>query len=135
MSNTKKTIGFLDNLNASLLTTVTPEYNQFKKVQKSNLGSVRFDASKNMIKPEYLTIDEVKVRYAEGGKKDGAVVLLLNPLPHSIICFNPIWEKLGKHFRLVALDLPGFGQSEGGLEFMNFEAQGIFLDKFIKVSI
>lgn len=132
MSNTKKTIGFLDNLNASILTTVTPEYNQFKKVQKSNLGSVRFDASKNMIKPEYLTIDGVKVRYAEGGKKDGAVVLLLNPLPHSIICFNPIWEKLGKHFRLVALDLPGFGQSEGGLEFMNFEAQGIFLDKFIR---
>jgi len=32
---------------------------------------------------------------------------------------------------LVALDLPGFGQSEGGLSYMNFAAQSAFLQKFI----
>ncbi|PLW97481.1 MAG: alpha/beta hydrolase [Marinilabiliales bacterium] len=112
--------------------TVTPEFKEFKKVQKTNLGSVRFDETNITMKPEYRTIDGVKIRYAEGGKKDGPVVLLLSPLPHSIVCFNPIWEKLGAHFRLIALDLPGFGRSEGGLEFMSFKAQGNFLDKFVK---
>ena len=132
MSETKKTIGFLDKINANVLMAVTTEYKQVKKVKKTNLGSVRFDASKSTMKPEYRTIDGVKVRYADGGKKDGPVVLLLSPLPHSIVCFSPIWEKLGQHFRMVALDLPGFGRSEGGLEFMSFEAQGNFLDKFVK---
>ena len=111
MSKTNRSIGFLDKLNASVLMTVTPEFKEFKKVQKTNLGSVRFDETNITMKPEYRTIDGVKIRYAEGGKKDGPVVLLLSPLPHSIVCFNPIWEKLGAHFRLIALDLPGFGRS------------------------
>jgi hypothetical protein len=34
--------------------------------------------------------------------------------------------------RLVASDLPGFGRSKDGFEFMSFEAQGNFLDKFVK---
>ena len=32
---------------------------------------------------------------------------------------------------LVALDLPGFGRSEGGYEHMSFEAQSAFLEAFI----
>ena len=31
MSKTKKTIGFLDKINASVLTTVTPEYQTVQK--------------------------------------------------------------------------------------------------------
>ena len=33
---------------------------------------------------------------------------------------------------MVALDLPGFGKSEGGMSYMTFKAQSAFLQKFIK---
>ena len=80
----------------------------------------------------YEDIDGVKVRFAQGGTADGPTVLLLSPLPQSILCFTQIWEELGRYCRLVALDLPGFGRSEGGLEFMSFDAQSRFLENFIR---
>ena len=57
------------------------------------------------------------------GTADAPTVLLLSPLPQSIICFDQIWPMLSDRFNLVALDLPGFGRSEGGAEVMTFEAQ------------
>jgi pimeloyl-ACP methyl ester carboxylesterase len=83
------------------------------------------------MKPQYRRVNGVKVRLAEGGKADGPLLLLLCPLPQSILAFDSIWQLLSDRFRLVALDLPGFGRSEGGLEFMTFEAQGKFLRAFI----
>ncbi len=55
----------------------------------------------------------------------------MNPLPQSIVAFAPLWNGLASHFNLYAYDLPGFGGSEGGLEYMTFEAQGRFLHEFI----
>ena len=78
-----------------------------------------------------MSIAGVKVRYASAGKSDGPTALLLSPLPQSILAFNPIWDRLAERCRLVALDLPGFGRSEGGSEFMTFRAQGDFLHAFI----
>ena len=45
------------------------------------------------MKPEYHTIAGIKVRVAEGGKQDGPVVLLLSPLPQSILCYDLIWSR------------------------------------------
>lgn len=83
------------------------------------------------IKPEYKNIEGVKVRYASAGKSGGPTARLLNPLPQSILAFDPIWERLCEQLRVVGLDLPGFGRSEGGLEFMTFKAQGDFLRAFV----
>jgi pimeloyl-ACP methyl ester carboxylesterase len=55
------------------------------------------------------------------------------PPPQSILAFDSIWDRLAQQFRVVALDLPGFGRSEGGVEFMTFQAQGDFLRAFIDV--
>ena len=38
--------------------------------------------------------------------------LLLSPWPESIFCYEPTWSRLSEHTQLVAVDLPGFGQSE-----------------------
>ena len=65
------------------------------------------------------------------GSPDNPTVILLNPLPQSIVAFAPIWEQLASQFNLYAYDLPGFGRSEGGNEMMTFEAQGQFLRDFI----
>lgn len=132
MNTTSDPIGVLGKLNASVLLAVTPEYAQIKKAKRPGAGRAEPRLAHITMQLEYQTIDGIKVRYAQGGKQDGPVVLLLSPLPQSILCYDPIWNKLEKDCRLVALDLPGFGRSGGGLEFMSFEAQGRFLDKFIR---
>jgi len=48
------------------------------------------------------------------------------------VAFAPIWPALAARFDLVAVDLPGFGRSSGGLEWMTFAAQGRFLKALIE---
>ena len=59
----------------------------------------------------WRTIDGLKVRYAQGGEGDEKVVLF-SPWPESIFAFSPVWAGLTRQFEVLALDLPGFGQSE-----------------------
>jgi pimeloyl-ACP methyl ester carboxylesterase len=132
MNTTRDPIGTLGRLNAGVLLGVTPEYAQIKKARRPGAGRAESRPAKLSMKPEYRTIAGTKVRIAQGGKQDGPVVLLLCPLPQSILCYDPIWRRLEKHCRLVALDLPGFGRSDGGLEFMSFEAQSRFLVEFVR---
>ena len=119
--------------NAKVLLSVTPEYPEFKRLKRVGAGRAEKRQVNFSMKTQYQTVDGVKVRYAQGGCEGGPVILLLSPLPQSILCYDPIWNKLEKHCQLFALDMPGFGQSEGGVEFMSFEAQSQFLEKFIKV--
>ena len=132
MTSTADPIGLFGKLNAGVLLTVTPEYREIKAARRPGAGRAEPREALFTMHPEYRNIDGVKVRYAQGGKQDGPVVLLLSPLPQSILCFDLIWSKLGERCRLVALDLPGFGRSEGGMEFMSFEAQSRFLHTFVR---
>jgi len=132
MKSTSKPIGLFDKINSSVLLAVTPEYGKIKAARREGAGRVDAAFRPPVMQPQYRTIAGVKVRFAEGGKEDGPVVLLLSPLPQSILCYEPIWKIIGKHCRLVALDLPGFGRSEGGMAFMSFDAQSRFLDEFVR---
>ena len=132
MNSTRDPIGLFGKLNAGVLLAVTPEYQKIKAARREGAGRIASSPRSIVMQTEYRTIAGVKVRYAEGGKQDGPLVLLLSPLPQSILCYDPIWTELGVHCRLVALDLPGFGRSEGGLEFMSFDAQSRFLDQFVR---
>ncbi|MGI9522940.1 MAG: alpha/beta fold hydrolase [Hyphomicrobiaceae bacterium] len=131
MSQTSNPIGLYGKLNCGVLLAITPEYSKIRAQRQSGAGRPIERPAQFSIKPEYTNIAGVKVRYASAGKSDGPTVLLLNPLPQSILAFDPIWDRLGEQLRIVALDLPGFGRSEGGLEFMTFEAQGNFLRSFV----
>jgi pimeloyl-ACP methyl ester carboxylesterase len=66
---------------------------------------------------------------SEGGGDE--TVLLLNPWPESLFAWETIWSRLAKTARLVAIDLPGFGQSEGRAELMSPRAMGMFLLRLI----
>ncbi len=132
MNTNRDPIGLFGKLNSGVLLAVTPEYSQIKKVRRPGAGRAQVRPVEFAMRPEYKTIDGTRIRYAQGGKQDGPVVLLLCPLPQSILCYDLIWNRLGEQCRLVALDLPGFGRSEGGMDFMSFEAQSRFLDKFIR---
>jgi pimeloyl-ACP methyl ester carboxylesterase len=78
----------------------------------------------------WRTIDGLKVRYATGGS-GGERLLLLSPWPESIFAFAPVWAGLTKQFEVLALDLPGFGQSEAREQLFAPQSMGGFIAKAI----
>jgi pimeloyl-ACP methyl ester carboxylesterase len=81
---------------------------------------------KQTIQTQFRTIDGLSIRFAES-ERAGDDALLLNPWPESLYAFEPTWSRLAEHAHLVAIDLPGFGQSERRDELMSPRAMGGFL--------
>ena len=111
---------------------ITPEYWSLRKAQKVSQAQRPTFAEPEALPLAFATIDGINVRYAHAGQIDKPTIVLLNPLPQSIVAFAPIWKKLISQYNVYAYDLPGFGMSEGGKEYMTFQMQGEFLDKFVK---
>ena len=59
-----------------------------------------------------VDVDGVKVFYREAGPKDARTILLLHGFPTAGHMFRDLIPQLADRFRLVAPDLPGFGQSD-----------------------
>src|SRR5262245_61038198 len=83
------------------------------------------------IKPQFRTIDGLRIRYAASGGAQEPAILLTSPWPESLYAFAPIWATLTQHARLVAVDLPGFGQSERRDDLLSPRAMGRFLTRLI----
>ena len=83
------------------------------------------------IAPKFRTIDSLKVRYAESGAAHEHTLLLTSPWPESIYAFAPMWTTLAEHARLFAIDLPGFGASEGRDDVRSPRGMGDFLARVI----
>ena len=131
MSTSKDPIGFMGKTNAGVLVAVTPEYSQIKTIRRAGAGRAESRPANLIMQPEYRTIGGTRIRFATGGRDDGPVVLLLCPLPQSILCYDPIWKILQDHCRRSRGRLPVFGRSEGGMEYMSFKAQGDFVEEFV----
>ena len=127
----KDPIGVLGRLNAASLMLITPEFYKLWSKRGKGAGKINHDLANFTIKPAYMQLDGLKIRYATGGNSEGPTVLFLSPLPQSILCYDATWSALSANNNLVALDLPGFGQSEGNISYMTFAAQSAFLQKFI----
>jgi pimeloyl-ACP methyl ester carboxylesterase len=78
-----------------------------------------------------VLVDELKIRYADSGVAAGPVVLLTSPWPESLLAFRRVWPILAPVGRLVAVDLPGFGHSQGRPEVLTPSAMAEFLLQFI----
>jgi pimeloyl-ACP methyl ester carboxylesterase len=72
------------------------------------------------------TIDGLSIRFAESEARDSGA-LLLSPWPESLLAFDQMWEPLAEHAHLVAIDLPGYGHSEGREDLLAPRAMGEFL--------
>ena len=59
-----------------------------------------------------VDVDGFKVFYREAGPKDAATILLLHGFPTASHMFRDLIPQLADRFRLVAPDLPAFGQSD-----------------------
>jgi pimeloyl-ACP methyl ester carboxylesterase len=80
--------------------------------------------------PLFIEVENVRIRYVSssiGGQR--TPIVLLSPFPESLYAFDEIWADLAQAAPLVALDLPGFGHSEGRPELMTPQAMGTFVTK------
>jgi pimeloyl-ACP methyl ester carboxylesterase len=77
-----------------------------------------------------VLVDGLKIRYADSGA-DGPIILLTSPWPESLFAFRRVWPALARTARLVAIDLPGFGHSEGRSDVFTPIAMSEFLVRFI----
>jgi pimeloyl-ACP methyl ester carboxylesterase len=82
------------------------------------------------IQPEFLSRDGLSIRYATSHRPDAPALLMLSPWPESIFAYLPTWDALAAGFSLVAVDLPGFGQSQARPELMSPKAMGDFVVRF-----
>jgi len=73
----------------------------------------------------WQTIDGLEIRYARSGR--GEKIVLFSPWPESIFAFAPVWTGLTKHFDVLAIDLPGFGRSEGRDDLLSPQKMGEFI--------
>jgi pimeloyl-ACP methyl ester carboxylesterase len=79
----------------------------------------------------FRVCDGLRVRYADTNADSETTVLLLAPWPESLWAFRRIWDRVSAAGRLVAVDLPGFGHSDGRPDVIAPDAMGEFLDHLI----
>jgi pimeloyl-ACP methyl ester carboxylesterase len=82
--------------------------------------------------PTMREADGVKIRFAEGGHGRRDAVVMTSPWPESLFAFRKLWDRLAEQFHVVAIDLPGFGQSERQLDLLSPPAMGAFLVQLLR---
>lgn len=80
---------------------------------------------------QFRSVNGVSIRYAESSGNHDNIVLLTSPWPESLYAFLPIWQPLSEYSHLLAIDLPGFGQSERRNDLLSPQAMGEFLIQLI----
>ena len=85
---------------------------------------------------ERQTIGGHELRIARVHSSEGQrpTLVLTNAFPQSIRCWESLWDRLGEHFDLLAVDLPGFGLSGGSGAVMRPSAQGQVLIELMDAS-
>ena len=119
-----KKLNAYDQINAASLLLVSPEWREVKAARQS---AVSFETPDVAMPTETRTIAGRKIRLAEAGPANGSLVVLLSPFPESILSFSGSWKALTEKCRVIAIDLPGFGASEGDRSDMSPNAQGAHL--------
>jgi pimeloyl-ACP methyl ester carboxylesterase len=85
----------------------------------------------SLLKTQTVLVDDLWIRYADSEAADGPVILLTSPWPESLFAFRRVWPTLARTGRLIAVDLPGFGHSQGRPQVLAPGATGEFLYQFI----
>jgi pimeloyl-ACP methyl ester carboxylesterase len=79
----------------------------------------------------FRVCDGVRVRVADSKADSDVTVLLLSPWPESLWAFRRIWDRVAAVGRVVAIDLPGFGHSDGRPDLIGPDTSGAFLARLI----
>jgi pimeloyl-ACP methyl ester carboxylesterase len=80
----------------------------------------------------FCTHGGVSIRYAESAGPAPESILLTSPWPESVYAFAPIWPALTERFRVVAVDLPGFGGSQRRGDLLTPRAMARYIVRLIE---
>jgi pimeloyl-ACP methyl ester carboxylesterase len=80
---------------------------------------------------EFIEVDGLKIRLQRNKVGGGIPVVLTSPWPESLFAYQRIWPIFGAEASLIAVDIPGFGQSEGRPQLMSPRAMGDFIPKIL----
>lgn len=81
---------------------------------------------------EIRKVDGLAVRCLDiDGPRSSVTVLMTSPWPESLLAFRRLWPTLAPLARVVAIDLPGFGHSEGRTNLFGPSAMAEFLHTLI----
>lgn len=79
---------------------------------------------------QYMTIDGIKVAYDVDG--DGPVMLFLHGWGGSAKSFLPVYQAFSAWFRVIAIDFPGFGESDRPAEVWGVGEYADFVHRFLR---
>jgi len=60
----------------------------------------------------FQTVDGIRMHYVSGGKSDGDTIVLMCGFPQTWYAWRKLMPLLGERYRVIALDLPGQGDSD-----------------------
>jgi pimeloyl-ACP methyl ester carboxylesterase len=100
-------------------------------MQHLSLGNSTVPEKMDLNAACFIEVDRLKLRILRSRGGRGVPIMLTSPWPESLYAFDRIWPTLTAVAPLVALDLPGFGRSEGRADVMSPKAMGAFLPKVI----
>ena len=79
----------------------------------------------------FRVCDGARIRFADSKTESDTTVLLLAPWPETVWAFRRIWGRVSSAGRLVAIELPGFGHSDGRPELIAPDTAAAFLERLI----
>jgi pimeloyl-ACP methyl ester carboxylesterase len=94
---------------------------------------MQVNSSAGLSAMQFKVIDGLRIRFATNDKKNGDPILLLSPLPESILAFLPTWDMFSALGPVIAVDLPAFGLSESRADLRSPEALGEFVVRILEV--
>jgi pimeloyl-ACP methyl ester carboxylesterase len=118
--------------------------------EKNRLFRESFQATHDAIDAEFnhkdLVVDGINWHYVEQGPAEGPVVLFMHGFPESWYSWRYILPLIDPKYRLIAIDMKGYGRSEKSLKAQDynmhtvakqtkdFMVKGLKVDKFYLVS-
>jgi len=77
---------------------------------------------------EFVEVEGLKIRIRRRKRDGGIPLVFTSPWPESLYAFQRVWPLLdASDASLIAIDIPGFGRSDGRPELMSPQAMGEFI--------
>jgi pimeloyl-ACP methyl ester carboxylesterase len=79
----------------------------------------------------FRVCDGVRVRFADTKADADVTVLMIAPWPETVWAFRRVWNTVASAGRVIAIELPGFGHSDGRADLISPRGAGAFLARLI----